>query len=537
MIKKTKDGYVFDGVPSSQQADILRKAGFRCGRRGYYTTDAACVTRSMAIVSMCSPQLQCEMSALRENMINMLSLSSSAEATDLPVYPDGDLSLLPYQTSGIAYMLKAGRCLNADDMGLGKTIQGAMCIKTLFAQRKASTALVVCPASLKINWQRELKTWAGIDAHIVSSKNAPARCQVAIINYDILKKQSAWLAARRWDVLVCDESHYIKSLGAGRTKEIAKIPSEYFFALSGTPMPNNPSEMFPVLNKMRPDMFPDKWRFVNDYCYIIKEFGHMKIVGGKNLDRLKNKLRATCMVRRKKTDVLKDLPPKRRQIIEIENSLESLTKKEIDAYDNQERLRKQMKELKKQCDETKNNEGHRVSLEAFAAKTEEFRVAYGKLSSARKELAIKKVPACIEHIASVLESEEKLVVFTYHKEPAYLMQKNLSTMGVSSVCITGETQARERQESVDSFVKGDARVIIGTYGAMGTGLTLIVASTCIMTELDWVPAVLDQAEDRLVRIGQRCSVLIQYLVLDGSLDGKMIRKLCVKGRLIEQVMG
>jgi len=536
MITKGSKGFVFLGVPSRQEAELLKLSGFRMVKNRWATTDPSCITRSLKTIAMCDSTLRKEMESLRENMISMLELSSSSSPTKISVgLPDG-YELLPYQSSGIAYMLQAGRCLNADDMGLGKTVQGSMCIKSLFASGDAKTALIICPASLKINWQREIKMWTGMDSEVVHSKWKPVRCRIAIINYDILKKFSAWIDALQWDILICDESHYIKSLKAGRSKEVMKIDSKYFFALSGTPMPNNPSELFSVLHKARPDLFPNKWRFVNDYCYVIKEFGHMKIVGGKNLKRLKNKIRATCMVRRKKEDVLKDLPPKRRQVIEIENTIPTFTKKELTAYESAGRIKKEMEALKTKCEETRDTEAHRHTLEAFSLKTEEFRVAYGKLSSARKELAIKKVPVCVEHISSVLESEKKLVVFCYHKDSAYMITDSLNKSGIKSVCITGDTALSERQVLVDSFVSGDTRVIIGTFGAMGTGLTLVVASTVIMTELDWVPAVLDQAEDRLVRIGQKCSVLIQYLVLQGSLDGKMIKKLCVKGRLIDQVM-
>jgi SWI/SNF-related matrix-associated actin-dependent regulator 1 of chromatin subfamily A len=421
-------------------------------------------------------------------------------------------------------------------MGLGKTPMGAACIKALFDKGYAKTALVVCPASLKRNWQNEIKAWTGFDSEVVSGKWKPVRCRIAIINYDILKKFEAWIGSIQWDILLGDEIHYVKSYKAGRTKEFMKIDSKYFFALSGTPMPNNPSELFPVLHKMRPDIFPDRWRFCNEYCYIVKDFGHMKIVGGRNLERLKNKMRATCMFRVKKDDVLKDLPPKRRQIIEVENTLGELSDAELEAYDDASRLKAELKDMKVKCEATHDVESHREAMEQFASKTQEYQAAYGKLSTARKELAISKVPICLEHILSVLESEDKLVVFVYHKDAGYSIEESLNKAGVKSAFMCGDTPSDARQEMVQQFMKGDLRVLIGSFGAMGTGWTLTVASVSVFTELDWVPATLDQSEDRIHRIGQVNPVLIQYLILQNSLDSKMIRKLVVKGRLIEQVM-
>jgi SWI/SNF-related matrix-associated actin-dependent regulator 1 of chromatin subfamily A len=490
----------------------------------------------MDMIRLCDPPLAEEMMKLRGKMVSLLELSSRSEFVELDIKLQEGMELMPFQTAGVSYMLSAGRALNACPMGLGKTPMGAACIKALFDKGYAKTALVVCPASLKRNWQNEIKAWTGFDSEVVSGKWKPVRCRIAIINYDILKKFEAWIGSIQWDILLGDEIHYVKSYKAGRTKEFMKIDSKYFFALSGTPMPNNPSELFPVLHKMRPDIFPDRWRFCNEYCYIVKDFGHMKIVGGRNLERLKNKMRATCMFRVKKDDVLKDLPPKRRQIIEVENTLGELSDAELEAYDDASRLKAELKDMKVKCEATHDVESHREAMEQFASKTQEYQAAYGKLSTARKELAISKVPICLEHILSVLESEDKLVVFVYHKDAGYSIEESLNKAGVKSAFMCGDTPSDARQEMVQQFMKGDLRVLIGSFGAMGTGWTLTVASVSVFTELDWVPATLDQSEDRIHRIGQVNPVLIQYLILQNSLDSKMIRKLVVKGRLIEQVM-
>jgi superfamily II DNA or RNA helicase/intein/homing endonuclease len=499
MIRKLSGGYVFCGRPSSSQVALMKTNGFRFGspeKGAWGTKDLCSIARSAEMIAMCSDEAAKDAKRARAKMADLLAMSRQHERVEIDVELSEGMELMPFQTAGVSYMLTAGRALNACPMGLGKTPMGIACIKYLFDHDLAKTALIVCPASLKYNWQNELMKFTGLESSVICSKDKPQRCRIAIINYDILKKFRPWIHAQMWDILIIDEAHYIKSHKAARTKELAAIKSRYFFALSGTPMPNNPSELWTVLNMARPDVFPDRWRFINDHCYIIKDHGHMKIVGGKNLERLSNRMRATCMYRVRKEDVLRDLPPKRRQIIEVENTLEKKTREELDAFDELERLKKERNELKKKCGETHDVEEHRNAMEAFAEKNQACAVAYGKLSTARKELAVSKVPVCLEHILSVLESEDKLVVFVYHKESGYMMCEALNSAGIKTAFMCGDTPPGERQEMRDMFQDGDLRVIIGSFGAMGTGWTLTAASVSIFTELDWVPATLDQAEDR-----------------------------------------
>lgn len=236
------------------------------------------------------------------------------------------------------------------------------------------------------------------------------------------------------------------------------------------------------------------------------------------------------MIRRKKEQVLKDLPDKTRQVIELPHTLSRLVKAEYSAYSKAKEARASIKLIRQQVAQELVEKS--VVKDRISEMADVVAVSFGELAKVRKELSMKKLPICEAHIKTVLESVDSLVVFTYHKDPAYELAKSIE----SSAVITGDTPIEERNQIVEKFQNGEIRVIIGTTGAMGTGLTLTRASNVIMLELDWTPANLEQAEDRCHRIGQDNSVLVQYLVLYGSLDAKMMNKVCVKGKLIREAL-
>lgn len=454
-------------------------------------------------------------SAEGKTMLAEVAKSAATDASvDLPC-PAG-LEYLGFQRAGIAYALAKGSCLIADEMGLGKTVQA---IGVMSAANEVRTVLVVCPASLKLNWQRECQKWL---ARSASVEVFPHRMvdgyplHVTIINYEQLKKLSN---SQEWDLLVCDEAHYAKNPKSARTKLVQAVAKrcKRKLLLTGTPILNKPVELFPLLQIVAPEEFDPRgsvrvngrtemveagngagfWRFVKRYCDAHEEYHgrtkHWNFDGASNLPELQERLRSTCMVRRLKADVLSELPPKRRRVVILQNDYE-----------------------RDEVDELADD------YETAISQLTHGKVAFEDISRVRHEQGLKKVDGAVAHIREALEGgSQKIIVFAHHTDVIQDLAEGLNDYEVSM--ITGETGLAARQDAVDRFQNGAARVFLGSIGAAGVGLTLTASSHVIFVEGSWRPADMTQAEDRAHRIGQQESVLVEVLCLDGTLDAKMMR--------------
>jgi SWI/SNF-related matrix-associated actin-dependent regulator 1 of chromatin subfamily A len=229
--------------------------------------------------------------------------------------------LYPYQKTGVKMMEGFnGRALLADEMGLGKTIQALYYHK----RNKKGTTIVVCPASLKFNWAREAANHIKQSSMIVEGRKPPTRAgfkrnRFIIINYEVLSYWVDHLKKFKPTLLILDECHYIKNRKAKRTRAVQALAKniDEVIAISGTPLTNRPSELFPVLNLLRPDKFKSFMPYAHRYCDAKKNRWGWDFKGAKNLDELHEKLTSTMMIRRKKMDVLQDLPEKSRNVITI----------------------------------------------------------------------------------------------------------------------------------------------------------------------------------------------------------------------------
>lgn len=412
------------------------------------------------------------------------------------------LSYLPYQKTGIDFVKDRPAALIADEMGLGKTIQA---IGYLNCHPEYETALVVCPASLKTNWAREIDRW------LISP------ClDVVIINYDQLHKLDMRLA---WDVVILDEAQYIKNKSARRTRYCRMIKSKTRIALTGTPILNKPIELWSILSWLDSVAWPRSsyMRYALRYCGAYRNKWGWDVSGATNLDELRQRLEP-LMVRRLKKDVLKDLPPKRRQILELP----------ADGLDAD--LRARMREAIVRID----------GIETYYAQDvrrleSSLQVAWSEMSALRHETGLAKLPAALVVIQDAIDSSGKIVVFAHHRD--VIQQLENSLVDYFPAVIHGGTPERARQDAVDRFQQDDkCGVFIGQIQAAGTGITLTASSHVVFVELDWVPGVISQAEDRCHRIGQTNSVLVQHLVLENSLDARMAKTLIKKQSIIERAL-
>jgi len=450
--------------------------------------------------------------------------ASTAQDAKIDVPSPAGRAYLPYQRAAIAFGLARSSVLFADEMGLGKTIEA---LGVINADGEAQRVLIVCPASLKLNWARECERWLVDRGPVgVAGKTFPDDANVVIVNYDILGKWKSELRGP-WDVLVADECHYVKNKDAKRSKALNALAARRRLYLTGTPILNRPVELWSIVSALAPDEFDNFWKFAKRYCKPVRNRFGWEFTGAANLDELHERLRSTIMVRRTKAQVLPDLPPKRRQVIELaSDQMASLIAVEAEAWQEHERRLNELRAMTRT-----GGEPSEAQLKALRAG---INAAFGELAKLRQATALAKVPLVVAHIENVIDESGKLVVFAHHRA---VIRELAEPFGDAAVTLTGEHDIVTRQAAVDRFQEDPTcRIFIGSITAAGLGLTLTASAHVIFAELDWVPAHLTQAEDRTHRIGQAESVLVQHLVLEDSLDARMVGTLIKKQRVIDKVV-
>jgi len=443
------------------------------------------------------------------------ALSEAAAPTlDIPAIPETKLGgqLRPFQAAGVQYCLEAQRTFICDEMGLGKTVEA---LATL-AAADAFPAIIICPASLKLNWEREAHKWLPTKSVAVWNGGVNPMADVVIINYDILSKMVNLVegkAVRREDItpkaVVMDESHYAKNYKAQRTmycKAIAhKVPLR--LALTGTPVLNRPHELISQLQILgRLDDFGGFWTFAKRYCDAKQGSWGWDFSGAANLAELNDKLRSTCYVRRQKADVLKELPAKQRTDLTV-------------PIDNRPEYERAVADFLEWVRESYGKDAW-----ANAMKAEQL----VKIERLKQLCARGKLTAALDWIESFLETEQKLVVFGVHQDVLEAVAKRF---GVKA--ITGETPVKARQEAVEAFQRDPTvRLIVLNMKVGGLGLTLTAASNVVFLEQGWNPAEHDQAEDRCHRIGQTSSVNAWYLLADNTIDTAIYELIAAKRTVV-----
>lgn len=415
-----------------------------------------------------------------------------------------------FQRAGINHIVTRKRSLLADEMGLGKTIQAIGAINF----RGFSRVLIICPASLKINWLRELEAWSTQNLTIgIGYGSEIPQTDILIINYDIVAKNLKELQSRKWECVIYDEAHYLKNPKAKRTKaalDIKKTQAEIF--LTGTPIPNKVIDIWTIAARLDPTSFGKFWPFAKRYANAHQTRFGWDFSGARHLDELRTKLVAAGMLARKKADVLTQLPDKIYQVLELPNTpSDSAAERELRSLG-----------LAPSVDGL-------ISLKGIKAES------IGRIAELRQTAALAKVPHVADLARSAVESSGKVVIFAHHKAVVAALAAELAEL--KPLILTGETPALERDKAVTEFQQNpDNKVFIGSITAAGVGITLTAASIAIFAEIDWSPGNMRQAEDRLHRIGQLSAVLIQYVVAERSIDANIAKTLARKTQYIERVV-
>ena len=422
---------------------------------------------------------------------------------------------LEHQKEAIQKLVENKKFILADDMGLGKTTS------TIIAalETGAKKILIICPATLKINWKREIENYSDRPIFISEGKQFSTEHDFVIVNYDIMKnfhdpkkKDESLILMSKFDLVIIDEAHYIKNAQAQRTKLINDITKsvDRLWLLTGTPMTSRPIDYFNLLSLIDSPVAKNWMAYVIRYCAGFQfKVGPRKIwnvQGASNLEELRDRT-AGLTLRRLKENVL-DLPDK--IITPVYLRLKSKVYEEVmgDYYNWYEKNPEESKSLT---------------------------VQFTKLTKVRQIIADEKISQTIEIAENIIEQDKKVIIFCNFTDS---LNKITEHFGKSAVKLDGSMSKVERQFSVDQFQENNkVKVFVGNIKAAGVGITLTSAEAVIFNDLSFLPSDHAQAEDRAYRYGQKNNVLVYYPIFENTIEGIIYDILHNKKQVIATVMG
>ena len=412
-----------------------------------------------------------------------------------------------------------GRSLVALDAGLGKTPISLEWIHRLPAVRMP--ALVICPAVVKFHWKWEATHFFGTQASVCETQTPPSdnnqfriHSNLTIINYDILMYWVHYLKRQKFRTVILDECQALGDPTTKRTKAVRELIERipFVLALSATPLTIRPIQLFPVLNMLWRESFPNRNAFAHEFCNPRWTPWGWDFNGASNANELHRRLKVNGLVRYRKKDVLKDLPEKVRRVTLIDP-------RNFEEYE--EASSDFMNWLKK-------NMAHRVQK---ASKAEEL-TKMGYLLRLAARLKLKGV---VEWANNFLQnSDEKLILFAIHTAAIDVLKRRING---KLVVIDGSVDGEKRQLAVDQFQKDpETRVFVGQMQAAGVGINLNAASEVGIVEYPWRPGDLEQAENRPHRIGQKGTVFVNYFAMAGTIEVDMCELLEERGKVISTIL-
>jgi len=422
---------------------------------------------------------------------------------------------LDHQKLAIEKLSGTKRFILADDMGVGKTTSAVIAALEVNVKK----ILIICPASLKINWQREIENYSDRSVYICEGKNFSTEHDFVIINYDILKNfydlkdiENSLITKASFDLIIIDEAHYISNGQAQRTKLVNSFvkQSKYLWLLTGTPMTSRPMNYFNLLSLIESPVAQNWMAYAIRYCqgYQFKA-GNRKIwnvTGASNLEELRDRT-SRQFLRRLKTEVL-DLPDKIITPVYLRLNSKQYMGLMGEYYDWYDKKKEESSSLT---------------------------VQFSMLMKVRQVIAEEKIKHTIELAQNIIDQDKKVIIFTNFTG---VLEKIHEHFGKQSVYLDGSCSNPKRQHAVDEFQNNDKiKVFVGNLIAAGAGITLTAGEAVIMNDLSFVPAHHQQAEDRSYRYGQKNSVSVYYPIFDNSIEGIIYDMLSNKKNVIDTVMG
>ncbi len=421
--------------------------------------------------------------------------------------------LLPFQVEDVAWLKQHPRCILGSSMGVGKMIEGLALCKEL----DPALVLIICPKSLIAEWKYQIEEWLGLEW----------LDRFVVFNYEKLRntKLTLQLMKTPFDLIIFDEAHKIKNRKAKQTQGAlltASNQSKRVILMTGTPILNNPQDLYPLLKIVNPKLYPSYTKFTKEFCIVeqlpFPPFPRVIQPGVRNKDKLISIL-AQCMLRREKNVV--NLPPKSYRTIPVELGDDQLYKyltMEEDLF-------------------TLLDSGEKITAPAAIAKLIRLRqicLEPNLLSGNHKTSTPSAKTLLIKEL--VEDSDTPVIIFTYFSKYAAILSYELTKAKIANITYTGNDKMSTRAQIVKDFQAGKYKALIGTITSMGLGLTLTASYTVIFSDQAWTPATNEQAEDRTHRIGQKHTVTIIDIWAKGTIEDHLHRVLKRKKQVFDEII-
>ena len=457
-------------------------------------------------------------------------------STALQTISDKDLdallkvALYPYQKEGIRFAYQAGKSIIADEMGLGKTIQAIGTAELMKKNKLISSALIVCPTSLKYQWKKEIEKFTDSTAVVVEG-NHLQRKQLyeadefyKIVSYNSMSNDVKILRSLHTDFLIMDEVQRLKNWKTQISQSARRIDADYAVVLSGTPLENKLEELYSVMQFVDQYCLGPYYQFM-DQTVVTNETG--KVIAYKNLNEVGERLKSV-LIRRRKRDVALQLPQRQDKILFV-----PMTKEQREMHDE---YQVQVSQLVQKWSRNRFlSEKDRKRLLLFLSQMR--MVCDSTYILDQKSRYDTKVEETMNILRSVFESgDEKVVIFSQWERMARLIAAELEKIGVQYEYLHGGVPSEKRKDLMQHFTENpESRVFIST-DAGSTGLNLQVASILINIDLPWNPAVLEQRIARIYRLGQQRNIQVINMVASQTIEERMLSTLNFKSSLFEGIL-
>lgn len=456
------------------------------------------------------------------------------------------MELFPFQLFAVNKLKDQRSILIGDDMGLGKTITAiALDLEKRKTFDHPTRTLIIAPLAVLSSWQKHLSDWAPhLRVMVINNKNRRPFMEamemtfqsplgigydVFVMHYPAVRLEPD-VAKYPWFHVICDEVHSLQDRKSQQTKAVKKINAFYKTGLSGTPVFNKPDDLWSLLNWLYPKYWKSYWGYFKRYIKWVDFDGYRTVVGVNNEEELQA-LMAGFYIRRKKEEVIKDLPEKYFSEIRVK------------LHPQQARAYKQMKkEMLAWIGEHEDEALQAPVVIAQLIRLQQFASAYAEIEvdeeTGKTRIRLAEPSSKLDAVMEVIEStDEPIVVFSEFAQMINLLGKRLEKAGISYGLYTGAQSRTERDKLVEDFQNGKVRVFAGTIGAGGVGITLTASSTVIILNRNWAQALNDQAIDRLHRIGQKNAVHVIDIVADDTIDIERNQGIEMNWRIIKKLLG
>ncbi|NQZ11251.1 MAG: DEAD/DEAH box helicase, partial [Algicola sp.] len=436
----------------------------------------------------------------------------------------------PYQLEGVAFLAANGRGLLADDMGLGKTLQAIAGAMWLTHNSGAKKVLIVCPASLKHQWAREIEKFTGQSSQIIQGGPAKRHTQYKqdktffIVNYElVLRDLSVINTELAPDLMILDEAQRIKNWRTKIATAIKLVHSQYAFVLTGTPLENRLEDLYSLMQVVSQDVLGPLWRYLSDY-HILDESG--KIQGYRNLSHLRQRI-GKSMMRRNRTIVADQLPGRTTLRLDV-----LMSKKQIELHDSAISTAGHIANIAKARPLTPSERNRLMaSLQQARMACDAAGLVDKKTKGSPK---LNELKTLVEDLC--IDSGRKMVVFSQWRTMTIMIEDMLRRMGVGCVHLHGGVPTANRGQLMDDFAADDSIRVFVSTDAGGSGLNLQTASVLVNMDIPWNPAVLEQRNARIHRLGQTNKVQIILMIAEHSYEQRVFQLVNNKQDLFDNVV-